>query len=408
MISARTSLKVFVLYLAVGGIALTASVRTQALPDYLKIFASDPLARPEWKITCATCHESAKGGGVRNAFGKAFQAAGYKITPELRQQFPDRFLQAPEPPKVAFSDGQSQVVIEMNGRKWRIDPATKTVTDEGPVETAPPPAVAEVKTPVTPDGIHRPGDDKIISLPTGRAVPKNGLIVNFSHRFSLNEDRTFGGFFGLDGFSNSSFGFLYGITNRIHVGFNRSPSFIGRPIEFFGGFQISDEMKGDPITSQVRVGVEASNNFTRNYVTSISGTVARSLTRHAQIAVTPTISFNNRPLLAITPVPELPGKTTFALGAGLTVKFRPSLNFIIEANQRLEGKLGTPRPSFGFGIQKVTGDGRHAFALTFNNSPGFTTAQRSGTRATLFGEGTMLDDTFSGLSIGFNITRRMF
>lgn len=418
MPKSKTFLKLLVVGCAVGWVGLMTASRAYARPEYLRIFAADPFAKAEWKTKCATCHENPAGGGPRNAFGQAFQAAGFKITPELRQKFPDRF-NPPEPPKVSFDTNcTTKVIIEISGKRWVVDTQVKTMTDEatGTVtslvassETATPETTASTpeKTPEE-KGIYRPMDDRLISLPTARGIPGKSLFVNFSHRFSLNEDRSIGGLFGLDGFANSSFGLVYGITDRIHFGFNRSPAFIGRPIEFYGGVTLADEMKGHPVSAQIRVGVEGSNNFSRNYVTSISGTVSRSLTSHAQISITPTFSINNRPLLAVRDVPKMPGENTFALGAGLAIRFRPSLAFIIEANQRLVGDLDTHRPAFGFGIQKMTGDGKHAFALTFNNSPGFTTAQRSGTRATLFGTGSPLDDTFRGLSIGFNITRRLF
>lgn len=413
-------LKLVVVCLAVSAVALLVSGKALARPEYLRIYAADPFAKAEFKRSCATCHESAEGGGPRNPFGKAFEAAGFKITPELRAKFPDRFLQ-PEPPKVSLIDNNpTRISIEVNGRRYVVDTTSKTMKDElsGQVssltsgETAPPagtttPPQTDVAAVPSEPKILRPLDDKYISLPTGRAIKRNALFVNFSHRFAFNEDRGISGLFGFDGFSTSSFGLVYGITDRIHVGFNRSPATIGRPIEFFGGFQISDQLKGAPVSAQVRVGVEASNNFTQNYVTSISGTVGRSFGSRVHLALTPTVSFDNRPLLSQRPVPELPGKTTFAIGAGGAFRFRPSLAFIIEANQRTHGLLGAHRPAFGFGIQKVTRDGKHAFALTFNNSPGFTTAQRSGTRANLFGTES-LDDTFRGLSIGFNITRRLF
>ena len=56
--------------------------------------------------------------------------------------------------------------------------------------------------------IYQPGDDVLFSLPTGRPVDKNAVIVNFAHRFAY--DTTFTGpgrggeLFGLDNFALSS------------------------------------------------------------------------------------------------------------------------------------------------------------------------------------------------------------
>src|SRR5678816_145586 len=65
---------------------------TRALPEYLKIYAADPASRPELRTQCSVCHVNPRGGGPRNEFGVAFNRAGKKITPELRQQFPSLFL----------------------------------------------------------------------------------------------------------------------------------------------------------------------------------------------------------------------------------------------------------------------------------------------------------------------------
>jgi hypothetical protein len=79
-----------------------------------------------------------------------------------------------------------------------------------------------------------------------------------------------------------------------------------------------------------------------------------------------------------------------------------------EVNYRVneDGRFGVTRPEFGFGIQKVSATRRHAFSLVFSNGMGTTMAQRSSTRAAIFGPGT--DESFKGLTIGFNLSRRLF
>ena len=74
-----------------------------------------------------------------------------------------------------------------------------------------------------------------------------------------------------------------------------------------------------------------------------------------------------------------------------------------EAARYLNEGAGIRRPVFGFGLQKASASRRHSFTLTFTNGPGTTFAQRSMTNAMLF-----TDDSFRNLTIGFNLTRRLF
>ena len=78
-----------------------------------------------------------------------------------------------------------------------------------------------------------------------------------------------------------------------------------------------------------------------------------------------------------------------------------------EANWRLNdaGKFGSSAPALGFGIEKATISRRHAFSLVFTTGAGTTMSQRSATRASLV-RGS--DESLGGLTIGFNISRRIF
>ncbi|HZS04893.1 MAG TPA: DUF5777 family beta-barrel protein, partial [Blastocatellia bacterium] len=144
----------------------------------------------------------------------------------------------------------------------------------------------------------------------------------------------------------------------------------------------------------------------RNFTTSFELTVARSITSRAQLYVVPTVSINNRPFGPR--IFNLPGETTFALGVGGAVNIRPSVALMAEANMRVneEGRFGSSRPAFGFGIEKASISRRHAFSLVFSNGAGTTMSQRSGTRASLLG--SFAAESFEGLTIGFNLTRRVF
>lgn len=251
-------------------------------------------------------------------------------------------------------------------------------------------------------------DINLWRLPATHPLDKRELLLDFTHRFSY--DTTFTGsgrpaiLFGLDGFSISSFGFTYGITDRFFGGIYRVPTALGRSIEMYGGAQLAQESKGQPFSSTARIAAEGVNHFTENYVTSLELAFAKSLKQQAQIYFVPTGSFNDRPMMdAFGDLPPRPGVTTTALGAGLSLNIRPSVAFITEGNQRVSGRLGVHRPAFMFGIQKKVF--RHSFTLGVTNSPGTTLSQRSATRASLRGSP---DDTFSGLTLGFNLSRRLF
>jgi hypothetical protein len=316
----------------------------------------------------------------------------------------------------------SQLILERGGKKYLIDAEKKTIQElgsqnitaaqpEASAARAPesiPPKAAEPK-PSTPErDVYYVEDINLWTLPTTHPLDKHELLIDFTHRFSY--DTTFTGpgrpaiLFGLDGFSISSFGFTYGITDRFFGGVYRVPTALGRIIEFYGGAQLAQESKGQPFSTTFRVAVEGANHFTENYVTSLELAFAKSLKQWGQIYFVPTVSFNNRPMIdAFGNLPPLPGVTTTALGAGLSLNIRPSVAFITECNGRVSGELGTHRPAFMFGIQKKVF--RHSFTLGVTNSPGTTLSQRSATRSSLQGSP---DDSFGGLTLGFNLSRRLF
>lgn len=262
-------------------------------------------------------------------------------------------------------------------------------------------------------GIYQPGDDVLVSLPTGRPVEEHAVIVNFTHRFAYQP--AFSGstegetLFGLDNFSISSFGFRYGVTDRFSVDIYRSPSFIGRPIQLAASYNLLEERHGAPFNLVVAAAEEGQNNFRKNFTEDLEMIVSRSLTSHAQLYVVPTASFNDRRLvqggLRSDQIPDLPGINAFSMGFGLAVDIRPTIALLAEVIPTLVNgeELGIHRPAFSFGIQKKIY--RHAFTLAFSNSPGTTISQRAGTRATFLNEPN--SDTPAGLFIGFDLTRQI-
>ncbi len=267
--------------------------------------------------------------------------------------------------------------------------------------------------PVSP-GIYQPGDDRLFTLPTGRPVDEHAVIVNFTHRFAYDSAVTGQArgaeLFGLDNFALSSFGVLYGVTDKLSVDVRRSPSFIGRPIQLMAAYNIFDEHHEDPFNLTFRVSLEGQNNFRKNYTENLEAVISRSLTSHAQIYFVPTASFNDRRLvqgsLESSQILDEPGINAFSIGVGLSVDIRPTVALIAEVIPTVVGgiDLGIHRPPFSFAIQKKLY--RHAFTFGFTTSPGTTVSQRAGTDATFLNSPSA--DTPAGLFLGFDLTRRIY
>ena len=167
---------------------------------------------------------------------------------------------------------------------------------------------------------YKPGDDYLLSLPTGRPLDRHGLYVNFAHRFA--DDPAFSGpargdtLIGLDSFSLSSFGFRYGITDKLSVSAYRSPTFIARPIQFMAAYNFLFEDRAY-VNATARVSVQGENNFSRNFTPNFELILSRSVTRHAQFYIVPTFSPDNRHLFQpvsnrSSAIPNLPGFNSFS------------------------------------------------------------------------------------------------
>ena len=211
--------------------------------------------------------------------------------------------------------------------------------------------------------VYEPGDDRLFTLPTGRRLDRHGFYVNFTHRFAF--DPAFSGtarggdLIGLDGFSISSFGLRYGVTNKLSVGIYRSPTTIGRPIEMTAAYNFLDEHDGKPLNVAVRLSIDGLNDFDRMFSENIEGEFSRSITRRAQIYFVPTVSFNDRRLFIpgsneTSSFPILPGYNAVSLGVGGALDIRPTVALVAEAIPTVyNGRpLGIHRPAYSFGIQK--------------------------------------------------------
>jgi mono/diheme cytochrome c family protein len=263
--------------------------------------------------------------------------------------------------------------------------------------------------------VYTPGDDFLLSLPTGRRLESHGFYVNFTHRFiyspAFSGPALGGSLSGFDNFSISSFGFRYGVTDKLSVSIYRSPTFIARPIQLMAAYNFIDEHDGYPLNAVLRLSIEGENNFSRNFTENIEGILSRSIGDRAQLYLVPTLSLGNRELFQpssffSSAIPNLPGVNTFSLGVGGALDIRPTVALVAEVMPTLANgtELGIHRPAFGFGIQKKIW--RHAFTFGFTTSPGTTVSQRAGTRAQFLGEPNA--DTPAGLCIGFDLMRQIF
>ena len=263
--------------------------------------------------------------------------------------------------------------------------------------------------------VYTPGDDFLLSLPTGRRLERHGFYVNFTHRFiytpAFSGPALGGSLSGFDDFSISSFGFRYGVTDKLSVSIYRSPTFIARPIQLMAAYNFIDEHDGYPLNASVRLSIQGENNFSRNFTENIEGIVSRSIGDRAQLYLVPTVSLGNRQLFQpssffSSAIPNLPGVNTFSLGVGGALDIRPTVALVAEVIPTLANgdALGIHRPAFGFAIQKKIW--RHAFTFGFTTSPGTTVAQRAGTRAQFLGQPNA--DTPAGLCIGFDLMRQIF
>ena len=111
-------------------------------PVYLEVFRADPFRRADVD-GCVTCHIDPDGGGQRNEFGSAVEAADHSITPMIRANFPDRFefqtTKLADGKVFYFSDPKSQyAVLEREEEKFLIDLVSLAI-DTGEKEEAAPP-----------------------------------------------------------------------------------------------------------------------------------------------------------------------------------------------------------------------------------------------------------------------------
>jgi plastocyanin len=345
--------------------------------------------------------------------------------------------EAPSDMQVTFVDSEPGVVIvESNGRRIRIDTKSKSVTpvSDEPVQTGQRPVV-ELRERES-SKAYEPYDYHVVNIPTPKRVPRGALNLYFTHRFqqpvrqedvAIKEEARV--LFGLDSFSVSSFGFTYGITDRLYASIYRSPICqrgLCRTVEIGVGYHLLDERGRSPIALSAYASIEGDDNFTEDYTYNLQAMIARSVTKYVTVFFSPAIHINSNGDGRFNPRPEdfFPpsdaanrlelGQHTGSFGFGVNARIRPSTSLLFEYTPRVGFKLGQSIPVFdsnfnitgfeqeseasiGFGIEKRIG--RHAFSLTFSNTQTTTTSRYNSSNLVL---------PPSRFSIGFNLFRRLF
>lgn len=335
--------------------------------------------------------------------------------------------------KVTFDETMPGVVfVESNGERIRIDTSTKSVARmDDPLAPQAPKNDPSLTQP-TESASRRasePYDYHVVNIPTPKRVPRGSLNLYFTHRFEQpvrplrNSDDDL---LGLDSFSVSSFGVIYGITDRLYANFYRSPlrSFaISRTIEIGLGYHLLDEAGGSPVALSAYSSVEGDDNFKRNFTYNFQAMVGRSVSRFATVFFSPAVHINTNGNGRFNPRAEDFGEVardfelgthTGSFGFGINGRVRETVSLVFDYTPRIGFKLGRIFPIFdagqsqivgfenrseaalGFGIEKRVG--RHVFTLTFSNTQATTTSRYNSSNQVL---------PPSRFAIGFNLFRRL-
>ena len=74
-------------------------------------YDNDKRALPKFKGMCNVCHLSENGSGPQNEFGRAFVAAGFMITDDFVEKFPQLFKQPDETPSTSSGSVNQDIDI---------------------------------------------------------------------------------------------------------------------------------------------------------------------------------------------------------------------------------------------------------------------------------------------------------
>ncbi len=338
----------------------------------------------------------------------------------------------------------SIMIVESNGERVRVDTVTRkiehiddlaavttTQVSTPPAATVTPVALAQQKADAYAysEG-NEPFDYRLVNVPTPKRVPKGTWNLNFSHRFSqpinpLSESgKTL---LGLDSFSTSSFGVMYGITDKLYVNASRSPICqrgLCRTIELGLGYHITDQNKHSPVALSVYGSMEGDENFSKRYTYNLQMMISHEFGKRVYAFFAPAVHLNANHGRRFDPQPtDYFPPAAIALnfnqpvnaasyGFGAMVRITPSVSGVFEFTPRTGFKLGQVQPIFnsnfavtGFrgrsepemGLGIMYSIGQHKFALTFSNTQTTTTSRYNSSNLVL---------KPNQLVIGFNLFRR--
>lgn len=349
--------------------------------------------------------------------------------------------------KVAFDENNPSImIIESNGEKIRVDASKKTIEQIVELQNS---AAENTKTESTvKDGgkakkdddekedfyAYEAGDEpfdyRLVNVPTPKKVPKGTWNMNFSHRFSqpISPFKESGrGLLGFDSFSASSFGIMYGITDKLYVNAYRSPICqrgLCRTIEVGLGYHVTDQTKKSPVAVSVYGSVEGNENFTQEYTYNLQAMISRDIGKRLFLFFSPAVHINTNGQRRFNPRPDdyfpnavaaetfkLPAHSA-SFGIGASFRITPSVMGIFEFTPRTGFKLGkvdpifnndfdvigfknVSQPSIGIGLQYSIG--KHSFTFTLSNTQTTTTSKYNSSNLVL---------SPKKLIVGFNLFRR--
>jgi hypothetical protein len=395
---------------------LLCSQNAFSFPMFLDAFRADAYRR----VTvdgCGTCHVSPQGGGDRNPFGQAFEAGGETITPLLRVNWPDRFdypTSLSGGLTVHFSDpANRQAVVEVSGVKTLLDLTARTAGGQAASAPAVNTSAPATQTPTASveggvDPFAREGalfGMNVVNLPNGKPQRKGGVDFVVAHRFSQSVyrydaegNRRWNSMLGFDSAAYVSYGFKFGATDRLSLGFLRTT--IDNAMEFNSMLNITRQARdASPLTLALRTGIEVKNNFRDQPAPFIEPVVTHTIKDRVSVVLTPIFAFNTRnEELPTTLMIDPDHNHTISLGLGTGIRVGPSMSVVGEWIPRLWGFKGLRRDRAGFslGLQKSTF--RHTFEFVLSRQESMTTSQ------TAIQAGRFGNDTFR---IGFNIYRKL-
>jgi Membrane bound beta barrel domain (DUF5777) len=347
--------------------------------------------------------------------------------------------------KVTFDETNPNImIIESNGQKIRVDASKKTVEQLNELKTEiaqttvaqPNTDVAAKKDDEKEDMYaYEEGDEpyiyRVVNVPTPKKVPKGTWNLNFSHRFSqpINPIKESGKLLlGFDSFSASSFGIMYGITDKFYISASRTPicqKGMCRTVELGLGYHITDQNKKSPLAVSVYASMEGNENFSKNYTYNLQAMLSRDIGKKLFLFFSPAVHLNTNGQKRFNPVAtdyfpvataavaafKLPAHAaSFGFGAGYRIRpnvmalfdFTPRTGFkagqvnpIFNADFEVIGFKNESQPAIGFGLQYNIG--KHGFAFTASNTQSTTTSKYNSSNLVL---------SPKTLTVGFNLYRR--